>query len=118
MFRVIIAGSRSFDDIELMVEKMDYLLENKDDVEVVCGCARGADELGYRYAILRGYNIKEFPADWNRYGKSAGYIRNSEMAKYADAAVVFWDGQSKGSKHMIDLMKSEKKPVKVVSFSL
>lgn len=117
MFKVIIAGSRTFDNMPLLIEKMDYLLENKKEVEVVCGCAKGADELGYRYALLRGYSIKEFPADWDRFGKSAGYIRNAEMVDYADAAVVFWNGESRGSKHMIDLAKEKNIPVKVIKYS-
>lgn len=56
-------------------------------------------------------------ADWDIYGKSAGYIRNAEMAKYADACVVFWDGKSRGTKHMIDLAKKEGIGLKVVNYN-
>jgi len=69
-----------------------------------------------KYANERGYPIKQFPADWNKYGKSAGYKRNEEMAKYADALIAFWDGKSKGTKHMIDLAKRYGLKVKVVIY--
>lgn len=104
MFRVIIAGGRLFDDYIYLKESMDYLLQNiNDEIIVVCGKARGADTLGEKYAKERGYVINYFPADWDRHGKAAGYIRNEEMAKNADALVAFWDGKSRGTKNMIEL---------------
>ena len=54
-----------------------------------------------QYAKEHGYDVHYFPAEWKRYGKAAGYIRNTEMAKNADALVAFWDGASFGTKHMI-----------------
>ncbi len=105
MFRVIIAGSRDFDDYSLLKTKMDGLLRNKDDVCVVCGEARGADTLGRRYAEERGYQILSFPANWSKHGRKAGYLRNIEMAENADALVAFWNGESHGTKHMIDTAK-------------
>lgn len=72
---------------------MNHLLSNvKDDITVVSGKARGADTLGEQYAKEHGYSIQYFPADWERYGKAAGYLRNTEMAKNADALVAFWTG--------------------------
>lgn len=109
MFRVIIAGSRDFSDYDALKSYADVKLSNisrRDSIEVVSGCARGADTLGERYAEERGYGIKKFPADWNRYGKSAGYLRNVEMAEYADALIAFWDGKSKGTEHMIRIAKN------------
>lgn len=104
IFRVIIAGGRLFDDYAYLKDSMDYLLQNvKDEIAVICGKARGADTLGEKYAKERGYTVHYFPADWDRYGKSAGYIRNEEMAKNADALVAFWDGKSRGTKNMIKL---------------
>lgn len=102
MFRVIVAGGRDFNDYVLLTETMDkYLVDVKGNIAIVCGKARGADTLGEQYAKAHGYSVFEFPADWKRYGKSAGFIRNTEMAKNADALVAFWDGQSLGTKHMI-----------------
>jgi hypothetical protein len=114
--KVIIAGSRNFVDYKLLCETCDYMLQNKTDIEIVSGRAKGADLLGEKYAKERGHKIKEFPAAWDAYGKSAGYIRNEEMAKYADAAIVFWDGNSKGSKHMINLAEKYNLRLKVINF--
>ncbi len=65
--------------------------------------ARGADKLGYDWGKANNIPIAEFPADWNRYGKSAGYRRNVEMAKNADALLALWDGKSRGTRHMIEI---------------
>lgn len=115
--RLIIAGGREFNDYELLKEKLDNLLiNNTNDVEIVSGKARGADSLGEKYAKEKGYLIKEFPAKWNEYGKRAGYLRNEEMALYATHCVCFWDGKSKGTKHMIDLAKKSNLNLRVVSY--
>lgn len=105
--KVIIAGSRSFNDYKKLCEECNLALEGyrPEEIEVVSGTARGADSLGEKYAKERGLKIKRFPADWDNYGRSAGYRRNSAMAEYADTLIVFWDGESKGSKHMIDLAR-------------
>jgi hypothetical protein len=104
-FKVIIAGSRGFNNYEYLVKTMDHLLQNKKLVEIVSGTAKGADSLGEKYAEERSHSVKQFPANWDKYGKKAGYLRNEEMAKYADACVCFWDGRSPGTKHMIKLAK-------------
>lgn len=117
MFRVIIAGGREFNDYDLLKKTMDNVLANvRDDITVVCGQARGADTLGEQYAKERGYAVQYFPADWNRYGKVAGYIRNTMMAKNADALVAFWDGQSPGTGHMIQTAQSLGLKVRVKTY--
>ncbi len=103
--KVIIAGSRDFNDYKKLCEYCDLMLSNTENVEIVSGTARGADMLGMKYALDRMLVLKEFPADWDTFGKSAGYRRNKQMAEYADALIAFWDGKSKGTKHMIDLAK-------------
>lgn len=62
------------------------------------------------------YNIKYFYADWDLYGKSAGYKRNIEMGNYADALIAFWDYKSKGTKHMIDYAKSKNMKIRIVKY--
>lgn len=116
MFKVIIAGSRNFNDYKLLESEMIKFLRlvKPHEVEIVSGTARGADQLGERFASEKGCNLKKFPADWDTYGKSAGYRRNADMAKYADACVVFWDGVSKGTKHMIDLAEKADLSLKIV----
>lgn len=110
--KVIIAGSRTFDNYDLLCQKCNMILSLTP--EIVSGTANGADKLGERYAKEKGYTIKQFPADWNKYGKSAGYKRNEEMAKYADGLIAFWCGDSKGTKHMIDLSRSYNLKIKIV----
>jgi len=104
---IIIAGGRDFDNYSLLKEKVDQVIAQwknpNDKIEIVSGGARGADTLGQQYAEERKYKLKLFPADWDKYGKSAGYKRNKKMAKYAGICICFWDGISKGTKHMIDL---------------
>lgn len=117
MFRVIIAGGRDFADYALLSEKMDnYLSGIMDDIFIVCGQARGADSLGEQYAKEHGYQVNYFPANWKRFGKSAGYIRNTEMAKNADALVAFWDAASLGTKHMIATAEQLRLDVRVVRY--
>ena len=103
MFKLIVAGSRDFTEYSFLKQRLEHLLQFiTDEIEIVSGRARGADLLGERFAKEKGYKIAEFPANWERDGKIAGFLRNTEMAKYSDACVVFWKNKSKGSKHMID----------------
>lgn len=112
MFKVIICGSREFSDYELLRERCDYYLKDKllepEGVTIVSGCARGADTLGERYAIERGLPVLKFPADWEKYGKRAGYIRNAQMAEVGNACLAFLKSgaENKGTKNMISLARS------------
>ena len=118
-FRVIIAGTRSFNDYELLRDSCNNLLSEKQrthTVVVISGTARGADQMGERYARERGYEIRQFPADWEQYGKSAGHIRNAKMADNADALIAFWDGESKGTKNMIDNARRKGLAVRVIQY--
>lgn len=119
MFRVIIAGGWDFGNYSLLCKTMDRLLCNKqrENIQIVCGKARGADTLGERYARERGYLVNYFPANWNTYGKRAGYIRNVEMAQNADALVAFWDGQSRGTAHMIKTAREYGLLVRMIKYS-
>lgn len=114
--RVIIAGGRDFRDYPTLCKVCDHVLSKSDDIEIISGTANGADSLGEKYAKERGYTLKQFPADWDEFGKAAGYIRNDEMAKYGDALIAFWDGKSKGTGHMIDLAKKRNLKVKIQKY--
>lgn len=82
--------------------------------EVVSGaCKEGVDRLGEEWAGRKGIPVKRFPADWNQYGRRAGPLRNREMAKYADALIAIWDGESRGTRNMIDEALREKLEVYV-----
>lgn len=117
--KLIIAGGRDFADTGLLISSLVKLVEaNKipECPELVCGMARGADMLAYSLWANNRMPIHNFPADWNTHGKSAGYRRNVEMGNFADAAICFWDGVSKGTKHMIDIMEKLGKPVYVIRY--
>lgn len=118
-FRVIIAGTRTFSDYELLRTTCNNLLYEKQrthTVVVISGTARGADQMGERYARERGFQLRRFPADWEQYGKSAGHIRNAKMADNADALIAFWDGESKGTKNMIDNARRKGLAVRVIQY--
>jgi hypothetical protein len=102
MFKVIVAGSRSFNDYEHLEKTLDTLLQNKKFVEILSGGADGADKLGEQYAKTHGHILTVVPAQWSKHGKSAGPIRNKRMASMAEALVAFWDGESKGTKSMLE----------------
>lgn len=117
LFKVIVAGTRTFKDYDYLKETLDKILSKRlPNVEIVSGTAVGADKLGEQYAKEHNLNIKQFPADWNSYGKSAGPRRNKQMAEYADACVVFWDGKSKGTKSMIQFATELGLPIRVVHY--
>lgn len=100
--RIAVVGSRGFDDYKLLSRVLDNFFEGT-HFTLVCGMARGADLLGFKYAKRRGWDIEEYPAKWDEHGKSAGYIRNELMSRVSDIVVAFWDGESKGTKHMITM---------------
>jgi hypothetical protein len=72
---------------------------------VVSGTARGVDTLGERWANENNIKVSLWPAQWDIYGKSAGYRRNEQMSNNSDMLIALWDGSSKGTKHMIDIAK-------------
>ena len=119
-FRVIICGSREFDDYDLLKEKCDFYLSRKINqgsrVIIVSGCARGADQLGERYAQERGLEVLRFPANWDKYGKRAGYLRNKSMADVANACIAFLDpdAENVGTKMMIRIAREQKLLVREV----
>lgn len=106
LVRIIIAGSRLFNDYDFLESKLTALIINIElkDIEIVSGCAKGADTLGERFAKNHNLPVKKFPANWEL-GKHAGYLRNAEMAKYATHCVVFRMKMSKGATHMIEQAK-------------
>jgi len=114
--KVIIAGGRDFKDYNRLKEVCNKILINQNNIEIVSGTAGGADTLGERYAQDKGYEVKKFPAKWDEYGKKAGYLRNQEMGDYADGLIAFWDGKSKGTKHMIDIANKKGLKVRVIKY--
>lgn len=119
LIKLIIAGGREFRDYEYMKQECDFMLSvllETCKVEIVSGGARGADTLALEYARERGYPVTLMKADWDTHGKSAGYIRNQEMANYATHCLAFWDGKSRGTKHMIDIAQKDGLRCRVVEY--
>ena len=114
---LIVAGGRDFTNYKLLKEKLDFLLSNtdKEEVTILCGKAKGADSLGERYANENEIDVWEYPADWSK-GKQAGYLRNAQMADDGTHLVAFWNGGSRGTKHMIDLATKKGLIVRVVRY--
>lgn len=119
--RIIIAGSRNFNNypyLEYVVDRyFAKFVTDKQGAQIISGTAKGADSLGELYAEKHGIEVIRCPANWDKYGRAAGYRRNEEMAilsmsdGYTGVLLAFWDGLSRGTKHMIDL--AEKHNVKV-----
>lgn len=103
--RTIIAGSRKGPrpaDLEVALRVCGWA-----PTLVISGTARGADQIGEEWAAAHRVPVERFPADWNRYGKRAGYLRNVQMADRAEALIALWDGDSQGTKHMIDIGRAK-----------
>lgn len=112
--KTIIAGSRTFKDYELLREKVNYYRNTHTITEIVSGGAQGADSLGEQYAAEFNLPLKIFPADWGKHGRAAGPIRNKQMAEYADCLIAVWDGNSRGTKNMIENMHKLNKHVHII----
>lgn len=135
-FHLIIAGSRSFTPNEYFTERgmtnqdfADFYIKKllrtrlADGYEIIVhqGGARGADEVGKNFAIANGYKMVEHKADWERYGKAAGFKRNSDMflsvsLRKNHAAIIFWDGESRGTAHVISLALEYEMQVRCYNF--
>lgn len=115
-FKLIVAGGRDFNDYNRLHDRLVELSKTiYEDVgiSIVSGAARGADALALDFASHYGVTYYEMPADWDTYGKRAGFMRNEEMGRFANGLLAFWDGQSKGTAHMIKFMQSLNKPVHI-----
>lgn len=132
--RIIIAGGRDFDDYQHMQNMIgDIFWAYEGDITIISGGASGADALGEKFAKKFGLEVARYPAEWGetegkpnymigvtkggrKYWKGAGHARNETMAKNAHALIAFWDGRSKGTRHMIDTALSHKLTVHVFPY--
>jgi hypothetical protein len=113
MTKLAIIGSRSFNDYKLLKE---YLEPYREKISlVISGAAKGADIMGETWAKNNNIKTLIFPADWEKYGKRAGFIRNEDIIKNCDAVIAFWDGKSKGTFHSLSLAKKYNKPFKIIN---
>ena len=112
--KLIVAGCRDYFNFDFVSQTLDRLSLDPKKVEFVNGGAEGVDAMARKYAGMKGFNLRLFPADWNNLGKRAGPIRNKHMAEYGTHLVAFWDGVSKGTASMISLAKKHNLNVLVI----
>ena len=118
-FNLLIAGGRDFLNYDLLARRCAaYIAENcgVQEPTILSGCASGADLLGEQFAREYSLECRYFPAQWEKYGRAAGPMRNRQMAQVADGAVVFWDGQSRGTRSMIGYLRQMGVPFEVVQY--
>ena len=121
--RMIVAGGRTFSDYEALANSIEAYLRDSnityDKLEIVSGGCTGVDLLGERFANERGITVTRFPAEWKKYGRSAGIIRNQEMINYAadgtsrGILLAFWDGKSRGTGYTVKQSKKVGIEVKI-----
>lgn len=125
-FHCLIVGSRNFNDYNLLkiktITALKKYIKEGYDIEIVSGGAKGADFLASKLAIDYKFRYKEFPADWNKYGKQAGYIRNKEMHEYIAnfpnrGVLAFWNGESKGTQHSFELAADYNNQIRIIRYS-
>ncbi len=112
--KLAIIGSRTFNNYALL---KSYLDPHKHKITlIVSGGAKGADTLGEKWANQNNIPTLIFPADWDKYGKRAGYLRNEDIIKNCDVCVAFWDGVSKGTQHSLNLCKKYNTPFIIIEY--
>ena len=114
--KTIIAGSRNITDyliLQSFIKEYNIII-----TEVISGGARGVDKLGERWANENNIPIKRFIPDWDKFGKKAGMLRNTDMAIYGEQLVTLWDGKSNGTKNMIGTAKNKGLIVHIKRISL
>lgn len=119
--KLAIIGGRDFTDKQLFNKVLNKLLKKdmfSDITKIVSGGAKGADSLGEEYADEHEIEKEIFLPDWNKHGRSAGYIRNHKIMVNSDIAIAFWDGKSKGTAHSIDLARGFKETLVIVKYKL
>ena len=114
--RLAVVGSRTFTDYELLKNTLDDFVESHIITEIISGGAKGADTLAKKYAKENGFPTNIILPNWEKFGKSAGFIRNEQIVQECTYLMAFWDGKSKGTKHSIDLAKKHKKAYIVWQF--
>ena len=118
--KLAVVGSRSFADKALLFDILD---RSRHRIQlIVSGGARGADTLAQEWAQARSLPCQVFHPKWQdehgRFDRRAGFKRNVDVIKNADEVLAFWDGQSPGTKHAIELARKQNKVVQIVNFSL
>ncbi|MBE6671506.1 MAG: DUF2493 domain-containing protein [Ruminococcaceae bacterium] len=114
--KIVIGGCRTFTDYDVLREYLDSILINireEFNLIIISGNCQGVDRMAEKYAKENGYGLELFPADWEKYGRSAGPRRNKEMVIRSDYVIAFWDYKSAGTKSLIQYAKLYNKPLRI-----
>ena len=114
--KLLICGSRNITDAPYIFSKINKCIEENQfkNITIIEGEARGVDRAAKQWATRYNCPIESYPANWDEYGKAAGYIRNEIMVKACDFCLIIWDGKSNGTRSDIQLCKKYKKPYKLI----
>jgi hypothetical protein len=117
---IAVVGSRNFTNYDLLKQKLDSIINDRkfDNITIISGGASGADTLAEKYAKENNYGLIVKNAEWNKYGKSAGYKRNVEIVNLSNLVVAFWDGKSRGTNNTINIAKGKGIEVIIHNFCL
>ena len=117
-YRIVICGGKEFVGGESFTAKLDKIMSQlpQDEIEIVSGGSRGADQFGEAYAKAHGYPVMQFLPNWELHGQQAGYIRNGKMVRYATHIIAFHDGYHKSTQHIIDQANLHNLPVRVIRY--
>lgn len=110
--KLAVVGSRTITNYNVVSKFIGPLVKEHWIGTIISGGAKGVDTIAREYAKINNLEYIEYPANWNLYGKKAGYKRNQLIVDNSDYVVAFWDGQSKGTMHTVDLAKKAGKLVK------
>lgn len=116
MNRLAIVGSRNFQDYLRASSIFEKYFVQEGVNEIISGGAYGADDIARQLAENFGIKYQVFPADWSKYGKKAGVMRNEQIIQNCDFLLAFWDGKSKGTQHTIRIAKENKVDTLIIYF--
>ena len=109
LYKLMISGSRGIKDSKKIYDELEKIFAAHPDFILISGGARGVDSIAEEWAKSRNLPIEQHKPDWAKYGKGAGIVRNKEMVLAADYVLIFWDGESKGTKSVIDFCEKQGK---------
>lgn len=120
MTKLLVCGSRTITNSAWIFSEIEkYLAESNlhySSISIIEGGARGVDKIAKQFADDKNIPVIEMPADWDSYGKAAGFIRNEQMVRLCDLCLILWDGKSHGTKNDIDLCDKYNKSNKIVIY--
>lgn len=120
IYKIVIGGCRYYNNYTAFTKVLDICLskiKNKNEIVILSGHCSGVDKMAEYYAKENYYELEIHPAEWEKYGKSAGPKRNEIMVKKSNAVIAFWDYKSRGTKNLITLAKKYNKPIRVIDIN-